>query len=245
MTEEYELLYGKKPIYEALRGFRKVFELYGTDTGLNWLRAKMRETNTRIEVPIRRCSKEELHNLIKRPDHQGLVAKVFTFQYTPIDSILDNPPRLILICDGITDPHNLGATIRSAQLCGVGAIVIPRKNSAGITPVVAHTSAGATEHTPIIIVDSLLHTIEQLKIRDFFVVAAEKPSKDSLALTTFKPPERVALIIGSEGEGVGRRRIEKCDAIISIQQGGKLDSFNVSVAAGIVLHYLAVEMGLV
>ena len=243
-NREYEFIYGRQPVFEAVRGSRRVFEIIGTKLSLEWYFTKSKIFGLDLSFPVRETDKQSLHNILNRADSQGLAAKVELFQYTNLQIVIDRQPALILITDSITDPHNLGAMIRTANLCGVGAVIIPCKNNAQITPVVVHSSAGATEHIPIVKVDSIAHVVQMLKKYEYSTLATDKPGGNNIPLNKFKPMGKIALVMGSEGEGVHQKITHRCDTVISIPQVGILDSFNVSVATGIVLHYIALNTGL-
>ncbi len=241
---EFEYVYGRRVVLEALRGSRKVYEVFGTTTALRWLRDEARRLGVPLDLTLRSVNKQELYVILRRSDHQGLGARVEPFRYTPLRLILDWRPKLVVLVDGVTDPRNLGAIIRSAHLCGSGAVIIPARRSASVTPVVVHASAGATEHTAIAKVDSLPHTITLLRERGYAVVAAESPSPGAKPLPEFRPPEKIAVVLGSEGEGISHAVRRRCTQSVFIPQAGVVDSFNVSVAAGIILYDLALKLGI-
>ncbi len=151
-------------------------------------------------------------------------------------SILEGSQRanpLVLILDGITDPHNLGAILRSANLFDVEALVLPKKRSAQVNDTVRKVSAGASHHTPVIYVPNLVRVIEQLKERDFWVYSADL---NGSAPSQVRLSGKIALILGSEGRGPSREVSRHCDQTLTIPSGGQIDSFNVSVAAGILMY---------
>jgi len=233
-----EFIFGKNPVFESLRGGREVHEIYGTHESIKWLLRKCEQNGIKIRAKISTADKNQLYRLVKRKDHQGLVALVSQFEYTPLRLILRRKPDIMVMPVGITDPQNLGAIIRTSELLGVGAILIPKKNSAKITPVVAHTSAGAVEHMPIAIVESPAHTIESLKREGYKVIACEKPSAKSILLPEFEPPSKTLLLFGSEGEGLPLSIVKRADLVVSIPQKGIIDSFNVSAAAAIIIYHI-------
>lgn len=234
-----EILYGRRAVLETIRGKRKVFEILGTKQGINWLVNISKKSSIKIPVPTTEVSKEKLFKLSHRKDHQGLIAAVEPYRYTDSKIILNCSPPLLVLVDGITDPHNLGAIIRSASLCGVDSIIIPHKNSVKISPVVVHTSAGATEHMSITLVPSLSHFVELLKRRNYTIVAAVKPSDDAISIDRFKPAYPIAIVIGSEGYGITNSLLRKCDMKVFIPQKGVIDSFNASVSAGIIFFMVS------
>ncbi len=240
---DFEILYGRRPVFEAIRGFRKVFEIFGTDSGLGWLRREFAKISMKISVPIRRVDKESLHRLSRHPDHQGLCAKVAPFEYADLQNVLGEDSKLLVLIDQVTDPHNLGAIIRTAHLCGANGVIISFRKSAKVTPVVVHTSAGATEHIPIVAVSSTAHAAQILLNDGYTIISAEKPGASTKSIWDFVPPQKVLVVFGSEGTGISKKLLSKCQYEVSIPQAGIVDSFNVSVAAGIILSYLAREMG--
>ncbi len=239
-----ELIYGRKPVLEALRGFRTVHRVLGTRAGVMWLKKAAREYDVRLPTCVEIIGKQELHNILRRSDHQGLAAEVDSFRYASLRSVLPRLPDVVVLIDGVTDPQNLGAIIRTAHIFGAGCVIIPMRNSASITPVVVHSSAGATEHTNIAKVESLTHALQLLGERGYITVATVKPSDGSIPLSRFTPEGRVAIVLGSEGEGISGKVLKKCAVKVHIPQKGAIDSLNVSVAAGIVLHGIAEKLGL-
>ncbi len=240
--DDKEIIYGRRPVMETVRGFRKIFKIYGTAPGIKWLKNELRTHGIDLKILMYEVDKQKLQNICGHSDHQGIVAEVEPFEYTSFRSILSRKPKLLLIADRITDVHNLGAMIRTAHLCGVGAVIIPDKSSASITPPVVHSSAGATEHTPIVCENSIAHTIQVLKEHNYFVIAAQIPHANTIPLNELEIHDNIAVVMGSEGEGISSKIIERCDVSVSISQSGIIDSFNVSVATGIILHYIAVAL---
>lgn len=232
---ETEFIWGRKPIIEAIRGGRKIFKIYLEKTAFPAMRKELDTARSLVEI----VSKERISNLVHRGDHQGAVAEAEKFRYSDFHAISEIEKGIIIVADSITDPRNLGAIIRSAVLLGAKGMMIPEKNSSLITPVVCHTSSGATEKLPIVLVDSLAHYLKILKGKDFFVVGTDSPGLETISLELFKPPEKIALIAGSEGNGISRKIRELCDGIVSIPQKSDFDSFNVSVAISIILWEIA------
>ncbi|MDO4765800.1 MAG: 23S rRNA (guanosine(2251)-2'-O)-methyltransferase RlmB [Eubacteriales bacterium] len=189
------------------------------------------------KVPIRVVEKEELDRYTEER-HQGVVAIAKDYRYVEVEDILEiaaakgEPPFLVLL-DQITDPHNLGAIIRTAHQVGCHGIVIPERRSASITEVVAKTSAGAIEYLPVAQVTNLNRTIEYLKKQGLWIAGADM---DGQSIYEADLKGAFALVIGSEGEGISRLTREKCDFIVSIPMFGKIDSLNASVSAGVILY---------
>ena len=171
-------------------------------------------------------------------NHQGMLAFASAYQYSTVEEMLSlaetrgEKPFLVLL-DGITDPHNLGAIIRTAECAGAHGVIVQERRAVGLTPAAVKASAGAVEHLPVARVTNITSTIEMLKAHNVWIYAADMGGEDYAAVDF---SGAVALVIGAEGEGVGRRVLESCDKTVSIPLRGKLDSLNASVAAGILLY---------
>ena len=184
------------------------------------------------------CKKEVLERLSETKRHQGFIAILPDFKYCEVDDILDkaaklNEPAFIVILDGITDPHNLGSIIRVSECSGAHGIIIPKNRSAEINATVMRCSAGSVNHVLIAKVANLNSAIDYLKKKNVFVYGADALGK---AMYKINLKGNLALVIGSEGDGIHRLTKELCDDIISIPMAGKVNSLNASVAAGIVLY---------
>ena len=188
-------------------------------------------------IPVIEVEKSKLDQLSDFAPHQGVVALAAEKEYCTVEDILqiaadrDEPP-LIVICDGITDPYNLGAIIRCAECCGAHGLIIPKRRASGLTPLVTKASAGAVEHLAIAKVSNIASTIDFLKKQGVWTYAAEAGGS-SVYATDLKGP--CAIVLGSEGNGVSQLVQKTCDAIVSIPMYGKVNSFNVSTAAAILL----------
>ncbi|NLE74561.1 MAG: 23S rRNA (guanosine(2251)-2'-O)-methyltransferase RlmB [Actinobacteria bacterium] len=228
------LVYGVNPVREALFGLRAV----GTVWVLVSVAARGMEREVRewaraagvVEPRIMSATAEELMALSGTSDHQGMVAEVAPYRFHPKDELLA-AHDLLLALDRIQDPHNLGASIRCAEVAGAG-IVIPRHRAASVTPAVVKASAGATEHAALAQVRNLSDFLNEARRSGFWVFGAAMDAppyyqQDFTARTVF--------VLGSEGEGLGRRVASVCDALVGIPQVGRINSLNVSVSAGILL----------
>ena len=189
---------------------------------------------------VKRTRAEKLDALSGGARHQGVVAFAAQVEYCDLADILAiaaqrGEPPFLLLCDGVADPHNLGALLRSALLCGVHGAVIPKRGAAAVTPVVINASAGAAAHLPIARVANLGETIRRLKEKNVFVYCADM---DGVPLGKQNLSGAIALVVGSEGQGVGTLIKKLCDGAVSLPmaQSGGVDSFNVSVAGGILLY---------
>jgi 23S rRNA (guanosine2251-2'-O)-methyltransferase len=192
-------------------------------------------------IPVIEVEKAKLDAMSGGAPHQGVVAMAAEKEYCEVDDILRiaeerGEPPLIVISDGITDPYNLGAVIRCAEGVGAHGLIIPKRRASGLTPVVSKSSAGAIEHLAVAKVVNIAATVEDLKEKGVWVYAAEAGGA-SCYDTDFSGP--CAIVLGSEGEGVSKLVTERCDAIVSIPMYGKVNSFNVSTAAAILLAEVA------
>lgn len=192
-----------------------------------------------MNVPIQTCTMVQMNQQFKDHNHQGVVAKVAPLpEYGERDLVplvvASKKPCLILILDGITDPHNLGACLRSADAAGVDFVVIPKDKSAGITPVVSKVACGATESIPCVRVTNLVRAIDSLKQEGVWIYGAAGEADVSLFQMDLK--HHVAIVMGSEGDGLRRLTREHCDQLFSIPMQGSVSSLNVSVATGISLY---------
>lgn len=188
-------------------------------------------------IPVVETDKPKLDAISGFAPHQGVIAMAAEKEYCTVDDILEiakerNEAPLIVIADGITDPYNLGALIRCAEGAGAHGIIIPKRRSTGLTPLVSKSSAGAIEHMAIAKVSNIANTISALKEKGVWIFAAEAGGKPYYE-TNFKGP--CALVFGSEGNGVSKIVIDSCDVLTSIPMYGKVNSFNVSTAASVIL----------
>lgn len=193
-------------------------------------------------VRVRWTSRIELDQMVGTTQHQGIVADVADMAWASIDDILDRAEQrdedlLIVLLDGITDPRNFGAIIRSAEVLGAHGVVVEERRSAPLSPVVAKTAAGATSYLPVAQTKNLPRLIDQLKEEGVWVYGAAGEARQDVSRTDFSG--KAALVIGAEGEGMRRLVREKCDVLVSIPVRGQVQSLNASVAAGILLYEAA------
>ena len=239
------LIYGRNPVREAFRAGKtaeKIFFLKGErDARLSALFSEAKERG----VPVEYVERGVLDRMTEGGNHQGVAARVTDFAYSSLEDIFACAEErveklLIVLLDGITDPHNFGAIVRSAECFGAHGIVIPSRRSVGVTETVVKVASGATEHMRIAKVTNINDTIRELKERNVWVYACDfggKPPK----CADFK--DNTALVVGSEGTGVHRLTRELCDGVVTIPEYGKINSLNASVAAGIVLYETARQRG--
>lgn len=237
---EYEELKieGRNAVLEAFRSGKpidKVYVLDGCQDGP--VRTIVREAK-KYDTILNFVDKERLDQLSETKKHQGVIAVAAAYQYAEVDDILKaaeekgEPPFLILL-DNIEDPHNLGAIIRTANLAGAHGVIIPKRRAVGLTGTVAKTSAGAINYTPVAKVTNLSATIKELKEHGIWFVCADMGGTPMYQLDLKGP---IGLVIGSEGEGVGKLVRENCDFVASIPMKGDIDSLNASVAAGVLAY---------
>jgi 23S rRNA (guanosine2251-2'-O)-methyltransferase len=194
-------------------------------------------------VPVHEVDRAALERL--SPAHQGLVAIASAYKYSSVEDILARAAErgeepLVIILDGVTDPHNLGAIIRSAECAGAHGVIIPDRRAAGLTASAVKASAGAVEHLPVARVVNISRTLAELKEQGLWILAAHTGGEDYAAADLSGP---VALVIGSEGEGVSRLVLEKSDKRVALPIRGRTESLNASVAAGILLYEVTRRRG--
>lgn len=234
MNEE-KFLEGRNAVLEAFRSGKTVDKLYvlrGCKDGP--VQSILREAKKQDTI-INFVDKERLDQLSQTGRHQGVLAQASVYEYASVEDILNKakekgePPFLFLL-DGIEDPHNLGAIIRTANLAGAHGVIIPKHRAAGLTAVVARTSAGALNYTPVAKVTNLVSVMSQLKDEGLWFVCGDMAGESMYRLNLTGP---IGLVIGNEGDGVGKLVKETCDMTASIPMKGDIDSLNASVAAGV------------
>jgi 23S rRNA (guanosine2251-2'-O)-methyltransferase len=183
-------------------------------------------------VPVRWEERAAIDRLARAVAHQGIVAFTAETSYRDLEDILDGA-RLLVLLDGVEDPHNLGAVIRTANAAGASGVIIPDRRAAGVTPVVAKAAAGALAHVPIVRGGNLNRTIETLKERGFWIYGFDERGDVDYDKADYSVPS--AFVLGGEGKGLHQQVRKHCDALVRIPMAGKIASLNVSVAAGIVL----------
>ena len=236
-TQEFTIE-GRNAVIEALRSGKTIDKLYIQEGVQDGPIMTLRREAKKREVMVKYVTRERLDQLSSTGKHQGTIAFIAAYEYAEISDMLrlarqkGEPPFLFLL-DGIEDPHNLGAIIRTANLAGAHGVIIPKNRAVGLTATVARTSAGALNYTPVARVTNLAKTIEELKKEGLWFVCADMGGERMYSLDLTGP---MGLVIGSEGEGVSRLVKEKCDFIASIPMQGDIDSLNASVAAGVIAY---------
>lgn len=232
------IIEGRNAVLEAFRAGKtidKLFVLDGCQDGP--VKSILREAK-KTDTIINFVDKERLDRLANSGHHQGVVAQAAAYEYAEVEDILNAAKEkgeapFIFILDEIEDPHNLGAIIRTANLCGAHGVVIPKRRAVGLTATVAKTSAGAVNYTPVAKVTNIAKTIEELKKEGMWFVCADMDGQMMYDLNLTGP---IGLVIGNEGAGVSRLVKEKCDFTASIPMKGDIDSLNASVAAGVLAY---------
>ena len=230
------ILTGRNPIREALKNHHDLEKLLVQKGELSGSAREIVQKAKEQKVQIQVVEKARLDAIA--PNHQGLIAFASAYRYSTVDEILENAkekgeePFLILL-DGITDPHNLGAIIRTAECTGVHGIIVPQHRSVGLSPAAVKSSAGAVEYVKVARVSNLSRTIEQLQKQNIWFYAVTMNGRDYRD-TEFKGG--TALVIGAEEDGISRLVAEKCDYAVSLPMTGRIESLNASVAAGIMMY---------
>lgn len=238
MRYEELTIEGRNAVLEAFRSGKSIDRLFVLDGCQDGpVRTIVREAKKHDTI-VNFVPKERLDSMSETGHHQGVMAYAAAYEYAEVEDILKiaeekgEPPFLFLL-DGIEDPHNLGAIIRTANLAGAHGVIIPKRRAVGLTATVARTSAGALNYTPVAKVTNMAATIEDLKKRGIWFVCADMGGESMYRLNLTGP---IGLVIGNEGEGVSRLVKEKCDMIASIPMKGDIDSLNASVATGVLAY---------
>ena len=234
--ENENLLVGRNPIREALKSGRTVEKLLVAQGDLSGAAKDIIRMARDAGAVVQTVDRSRLDQIY--PAHQGMLAYVAAVDYKSLDDILalaqergEDP--FIVILDGVTDPHNLGAIIRSAECAGAHGVILPERRAAGLGPAAAKAAAGALNYLPIARVKNLNRTIDELKQRGVWVIGTAMDGEDALAADLTGP---VALVIGSEGEGISHLTLQKCDRTVTLPMKGQIVSLNASVAAGILMY---------
>lgn len=229
---------GRNAVLEALRSGKTIDKLYILDGCQDGpVRTIVREAK-KTNAILYFVKKERLDQLSKTGKHQGVIAVSAAYSYAEVSDILKaaeekGEPPFIFILDGIEDPHNLGAILRTANLVGAHGVIIPKRHAVGLTAVVARTSAGAINYTPVAKVTNITSTIKELKEQGMWFVCADMGGTEMYDLNLTGP---IGLVIGNEGDGVSKLVKENCDMVASIPMKGDIDSLNASVACGVMAY---------
>ena len=237
-SEKSLYIYGRNAVSETLKSGRSIEKMFVDKPpyqgSLQMIVAKAKE----MRIPIQVCDREKLNELAQGGHHQGVVVQCAATEYVDVEDILKKAEEkgeapFLLLLDGIEDPHNLGAIIRTAHQAGAHGVIIPKNRAAGLTATVARVSAGALAYLPVAQVTNLARTMEELKKEGLWFACADMDG-DVLYRQDLKGP--LGLVIGSEGSGVSQNVKKHCDFVVSIPMAGQIDSLNASVAAGILMY---------
>ena len=229
---------GRNSILEAIKAGRTIDKLYIQDglrdASIQKILNKVKGTGTAVSF----VKKQRLDSMSETGHHQGVIAQTTSYEYAELEDIFElaakrKEPPFIILLDEIEDPHNLGAIIRTANICGAHGVIIPKHRASGLTATVVRSSAGAINFTPVVKVTNISKTIDELKARGLWFACADM---DGEVMYKCNLTGSIGLVIGNEGSGVSRLVKEKCDYIVSIPMHGDIDSLNASVATGILAY---------
>lgn len=236
-----DLIYGRNSVIEALKSDQSIDKVYiGTADSKGSIGKIIGMAKDR-GIPVKDVTGQKLDAMCGSTNHQGVAATIAAVEYSSIEDIYQKAeekgePLFVIIADEIEDPHNLGALIRTAECSGAHGIIIPKRRSAGLSPTVFKASAGAANYTPIVRVPNLVAAIDELKERGVWIYCADMDGQNWCKVDY---SGAVGLVIGSEGNGVGRLIKEKCDFTVSLPMLGQINSLNASVAGGIIMYEIA------
>lgn len=239
LKSEEEYLAGKHPVLEALKAGRSLNKIFLSNQAQRHLVQPIMDEAKARGVVVQQVDKRKLDQLVPDMQHQGVVAQAAAVAYAEVDDLLAlaaerGEPPLIVLLDEVEDPHNLGSILRTADCTGVHGVIVPKRRSAGLTAVVAKTSAGAVEYVRVARVANLVQTMEKLKAAGLWIAGADVGAKDGFYETNLNGP--LAIVIGNEGQGLSRLVKERCDFILSLPMVGQINSLNASVATGVILY---------
>ncbi len=246
-NDREDIIEGRNAVIEALRAGRTIDKIFiqkgETDKTLGHIASKARDAG----IVVVDADRRKLDAMSRTHAHQGVIALAAVREYCTVSDILAiaaerNEAPFVVVCDELSDPHNLGAVIRTAEAAGVHGIIIPKRRSAGLTSIVDKTSAGAAEHMAVARVANLTSAIRELKDAGIWVYGTAAEGKSPLWQTDLKGP--VCVVIGSEGDGIGRLVRENCDFLVSIPMKGKVSSLNASAAAAILIYEVLRQRGI-
>ncbi|HIW26289.1 MAG TPA: 23S rRNA (guanosine(2251)-2'-O)-methyltransferase RlmB [Firmicutes bacterium] len=231
-------LEGRNAVLEVLKSGRDIEKIIVQKGNVEGTIRRIAGMAKERGIVVQEAARQKLDEMSQTKNHQGVIAIVSEHEYAEVDDILRSAAEkgekpFIIILDNITDPHNLGAVIRTAECAGAHGVIIPKRRSVGLTAVVGKTSAGALEYMPVARVTNIARTIEELKKQGVWVACADMDGEDYYDASL---DGAIALVIGSEGEGVSRLVKEKCDFTVSIPMYGKISSLNASVAGALLMY---------
>lgn len=235
---EQEWIIGRNPVLETLRSGRDLNKILIAEGAQHGQIQQVIKLAKEANVTVQHVPKKKLDQLVDG-NHQGVAASVAAYQYAEIDDLFQRAAErgedpFFLLLDEIEDPHNLGSILRTADATGVHGVIIPKRRAVGLTAAVAKASTGAIEYIPVVRVTNMARTIDELKERGVWIAGTDASAKVDYRQMDAKLP--LALVIGSEGKGMGRLIKEKCDFLIKLPMVGKVTSLNASVAAALLMY---------
>ena len=234
---------GVHAVYEALAAGKQPIERIHVAREVRSARLKeIIDLARKRDVPVRKDDRAVLDRLAQGTPHQGILAVIGEFAYAPFERLFESQRSCVVVLDGVEDPHNLGAVIRTAEACGVSGVVVPERHSAPLSAAVAKASAGALAHVPVVRVPNLVSALDELKEKGLWIVGLD--AADGGLWTDFDYTVPVAVVLGGEHRGLRRLVRQHCDAIVRLPMLGKVAALNVSVAAGIVLYEVIRQRGI-
>ena len=238
MGYEESKIEGRNAVLEAFRSGKTIDKLYVLDGCQDGPVRSITREAIKHDTIINYVAKERLDQISETGKHQGVIAVSAAYEYAEVEDILaaaeaKGEPPFIIILDGIEDPHNLGAILRTANQVGAHGVIIPKRRAVGLTPTVARTSAGAINYTPVAKVTNISNTMKELKDKGMWFVCADM---DGTVMYDMDLTGPIGLVIGNEGEGVSKLVKENCDFVASIPMKGDIDSLNASVATGVLAY---------
>jgi len=237
-SNDMDIIIGRNPVLEALKSERDINKIWIAEGSQRGAMQQIIQLAKQNGVLVQYVPKKKIDQMAEG-NHQGVIAQVAAYKYYEVTELFKraaekSEPPFFLILDELEDPHNLGSIMRTADAVGAHGIIIPKRRSVGLTATVAKASTGAIEHIPVARVTNLARTIEELKKQGVWIVGTDaKGSDDYRSLDGTMP---IALVIGSEGKGIGRLILEKCDFLVRLPMKGKVTSLNASVAASLLMY---------
>lgn len=238
-TFNTDIIEGRNPIAEALKSGREIDKILVAKGEKNGSIIKIISDAKKRGIVVQEVDRAKLDSMSHTKNHQGVVAYAAAAEYATVEDILavaksKGEAPFIIIADEITDPHNLGSLLRTANAAGADGIIIPKRRSVGLNSVVAKTSAGAVEFTPVAKVSNISNTIDKLKKENIWIIGADMDGENTIYTQDFSGG--VAIVVGSEGEGISRLVKDKCDFLVKIPMLGEITSLNASVAGALMIY---------
>lgn len=238
-ANEGAVLAGRRPVLELLRaGHSAQRVLIAEGLRPSGVVGEIRRRAEELSIPVRYVPREQIEREARGLNHQGVAVVTGRFRYTPLRQLLDVDDPCVLFLDRVTDPHNLGSLLRSADCAGFDGIVVPAHRSASVTPVVRRVSAGASEVVPVARVTNLGRALEEARSAGLWIVGLDEDASTDLWSSNLAEPP-VGLVLGSEDRGISKSVRERCDEILGIPQGGRIGSLNVAVAGAVAMFEVA------